>query len=244
FKNNHKEFIIAIAGKSITKRSLEAQKTRKKIFDSAISLFKKHGYDTVTISDITSMAGVSKGNFYHYFESKDAVLIEQFRQIDSYYDKEMKEHPPTASVSDRALDFIYTVCDYCENVMGIDMTKIVYMNQINIGEKARILIDQNRKIYKIFTKLVRQGQEKGEFTKDLTCEDIVELLVSFTRSILYEWCLYDGRIDMKDRVRRYLSIVLNGLRDAESGGAAKTAKSRSTPRKKLPVYLIQNNADS
>jgi len=159
------------------------------------------------------LAGVSKGNFYHYFESKDAVLIEQFRQIDSYYDKEMKEHPPTASASDRALDFIYTVYDYCENVMGIDMTKIVYMNQISIGEKARILVDPNRKIYKIFTKIVQQGQEKGEFTNDIKCEDTIAIFASFARSMLYEWCLYDGRIDMKDWARRHLSVLLNGLRN-------------------------------
>jgi AcrR family transcriptional regulator len=44
------------------------------ILDCARRLFFSRGYENTTVNDIIEAAGVSKGAFYHYFESKDALL--------------------------------------------------------------------------------------------------------------------------------------------------------------------------
>ncbi|MEX2695939.1 TetR/AcrR family transcriptional regulator [Rhizobium mongolense] len=44
------------------------------LLDCAQRLFFAHGYDHTTINDIIREAGVSKGAFYHYFPSKEALL--------------------------------------------------------------------------------------------------------------------------------------------------------------------------
>lgn len=44
------------------------------LLDCAQRLFFERGYDNTTVNDIIREAGVSKGAFYHYFESKDALL--------------------------------------------------------------------------------------------------------------------------------------------------------------------------
>ena len=60
---------MSIAKKNITQRTLNALETKNKIFETAIKLFKKYGYDKVTIEDITKQAKVSKGNFYTHFKT-------------------------------------------------------------------------------------------------------------------------------------------------------------------------------
>jgi AcrR family transcriptional regulator len=44
------------------------------LLDCAQRLFFAHGYDNTTVNDIIREAGLSKGAFYHYFDSKAALL--------------------------------------------------------------------------------------------------------------------------------------------------------------------------
>lgn len=44
------------------------------LLDCAQRLFFSRGYDNTTVNDIINEAGLSKGAFYHYFDSKSALL--------------------------------------------------------------------------------------------------------------------------------------------------------------------------
>jgi AcrR family transcriptional regulator len=47
---------------------------RAELLDCAQSLFLARGYDNASLNDIIAEAGVSKGAFYHYYPSKEALL--------------------------------------------------------------------------------------------------------------------------------------------------------------------------
>src|SRR6185503_2936174 len=47
---------------------------RNEILDAAIQLVYSKGYEKMTIQDILDQLQISKGAFYHYFDSKVAVL--------------------------------------------------------------------------------------------------------------------------------------------------------------------------
>ena len=47
---------------------------RAQILDAAEQLFFEKGYDRTSVQDILDALGMSKGGFYHYFDSKEAVL--------------------------------------------------------------------------------------------------------------------------------------------------------------------------
>ena len=47
---------------------------RAEILDAAQSLMYRKGFDLLTIKDIIDVVKISKGAFYHYFESKEAVF--------------------------------------------------------------------------------------------------------------------------------------------------------------------------
>jgi TetR/AcrR family transcriptional repressor of nem operon len=54
--------------------------TKLRILNASKTLFSSHGYESTTIDDIITAAGVTKGAFYHYFKSKEhlcEVIIEQ-----------------------------------------------------------------------------------------------------------------------------------------------------------------------
>jgi len=47
---------------------------REALLDQAQALFLTRGYDRASLNDVIAAAGVSKGAFYHYFASKEALL--------------------------------------------------------------------------------------------------------------------------------------------------------------------------
>lgn len=50
-----------------------AESTRAKLIEAAIGLFRQVGFLAATVDDVCSAAGVSKGAFFHHFESKEAL---------------------------------------------------------------------------------------------------------------------------------------------------------------------------
>lgn len=48
--------------------------TREHIIDAADQLFYQQGYDHTSFADISGAVKISRGNFYHHFKTKDAIL--------------------------------------------------------------------------------------------------------------------------------------------------------------------------
>ncbi len=46
----------------------------------ALRLWSEQGFDQTSVAAIAKQAGISKGTFYLYFESKDALLLDVFRR--------------------------------------------------------------------------------------------------------------------------------------------------------------------
>jgi AcrR family transcriptional regulator len=49
---------------------------KKKIVESARRLFNRHGFDNISVDQIMSGAGLTRGGFYSYFESKSELYAE------------------------------------------------------------------------------------------------------------------------------------------------------------------------
>ena len=49
--------------------------TRARLVDAAAAVFAEYGYNAARISDMVRLAGISQGNFYRHFQSKDEILL-------------------------------------------------------------------------------------------------------------------------------------------------------------------------
>jgi AcrR family transcriptional regulator len=66
-----------VAAPELTPR---ARQTRAAIVDAALALFRERGFEAATMREIASRAGVSTGNAYYYFGSKEE-LIQEFYAV-------------------------------------------------------------------------------------------------------------------------------------------------------------------
>ena len=67
----------------------KAARTRATIIDTALRLFRERGYEATTMRAIAAEAGVSVGNAYYYFSSKEHL-------IQAFYDRTQVEHAQAA----------------------------------------------------------------------------------------------------------------------------------------------------
>ncbi|MCK5890928.1 TetR family transcriptional regulator [Aeromicrobium sp.] len=58
-----------------------AAETRELLADTALRLFREHGFDATTMRRIAAEAGVSIGNAYHHFAGKDELVQELYVRI-------------------------------------------------------------------------------------------------------------------------------------------------------------------
>jgi AcrR family transcriptional regulator len=56
-------------------RERKRQQTLRRITDAGICLFIDKGIDATTLDEIAAMAGISRRTFFHYFKSKDDILL-------------------------------------------------------------------------------------------------------------------------------------------------------------------------
>lgn len=71
------------------KSTPKSEQTRALILETAMRLFQERGYDKTTMRAIAAEAGVSVGNAYYYFESKEYL-------IQGFYDRTSHEHATVA----------------------------------------------------------------------------------------------------------------------------------------------------
>ena len=66
-----------------------AAQTRSAIVTAALRLFRENGYDATTMRAVAAAAGVSTGNAYYYFGSKEELIRE-------FYERSQAEHAAAA----------------------------------------------------------------------------------------------------------------------------------------------------
>ncbi len=52
----------------------------QKLLEAALSLIREKGYEATTVDELCARAGVTKGAFFHHFESKEALAVAAARR--------------------------------------------------------------------------------------------------------------------------------------------------------------------
>ena len=70
---------------------LDKETKKENILKIALKLFSTNGFYSTTIPDIAKAVGMSVGNFYNYFKSKDILAKELIMYISEYIGKNIRE---------------------------------------------------------------------------------------------------------------------------------------------------------
>jgi AcrR family transcriptional regulator len=196
-------------------RKMQAAETKKKIYNNAVLLFNKYGFENVSVDSIVEKAGISKGGFYVHFDSKDAILTEMINEyvnkLDLSYKSFMESLSNSANTSDIILCLIDEIADTIDKI-GYDMIKLAYRIHIERNNKNDELLSYDRDIYRIFSTLIQNGIKQGELKCDLSADIVSDQFVIVLRGFIYEWCIKYPNFNLKNNLRRYFELLFSGIK--------------------------------
>jgi AcrR family transcriptional regulator len=153
-----------------------SEETHAKIMESAIKLFSNRGFNAASVDDICTEAGVSKGAFYHHFESKQALflaLLDGWLQtIDGAIEASKdKTAPETFMQMTEAFPYLFESAGE-----GLPMFLEFWLQASRDKKIWEASIAPYRRYHKYFTTLIKKGVDEGSFVEvdpELTSRMIV-----------------------------------------------------------------------
>ena len=198
---------------SLTTRQKKALETREKLLKTSLELFNKHGFEHVSIDQITKACHVSKGTFYTHFPSKYDVILEKFKELDSFYSTVEKTINHSLPASEKILILYEEQMNYLTNVVGKDLLRTVYTAAMtNHVEQEHYLISPQRKIFQIINSYIEEGIQQGEFRADLQITQMQAIIQRCMRANVYDWLIHNENFDLATQMAQFTAIVLDGMK--------------------------------
>ena len=159
-------------------------KTKKAIFNAAIKVFSIEGYDSATVEEIASEAGVAKGTLYYNFQGKEEI----FKFV---IDEGMK------LIKNEVLDAIKDIDDPLEKLKISAKVQLRYV--YNNKEFFRVIMsqiwgDKNRhqEMRQVIRRLVNINSNRiNDITKGKADKDVLEVLGCCFIGVLFSSALYE-----------------------------------------------------
>jgi TetR/AcrR family transcriptional regulator, transcriptional repressor for nem operon len=95
--------------------------TQKEIIIKSIQVFRQKGYYRTTMNDLAKEAGLTKGSFYHYFSSKEEVMLKALQATYLWFENKIFIHAYDKSKSKKErlqLMSAVTYKAFTENIGG------------------------------------------------------------------------------------------------------------------------------
>ncbi len=189
----------------------KGERTKRHLYRCAIELFKKNGYQNVSVDEIVKKAGTAKGTFYVHYDSKAAVIAQMLQEYDDYYDSIEENLSPALPVTERLEVFIRSSCRFTEEVVGLDMIRVLYTTQLASGQLEQDALRRDRTLYRIILGLLDEGRRTGIFRADQSVDQMGEWLIRCLRGTFYEWTMREGAFDLSEECIRFVRAFCVGL---------------------------------
>ncbi len=191
--------------KKPTKRDLQAMETRGKIFDTAFKLITEKGFENVTVEEIAKESGVAKGLFYHYFSSKDDIVVETYIIIDKSFSDFYAQSAPHCNSIEKIF-LANTFQARHATMLGVDFVRQIYKSQLYAG--TAYFVSKERPFYVILLDSIRLAQQDGSIRSDISADMLTKILLSCGRGVIYDWCLQNGAFDLEERMTIQFNLII------------------------------------
>ncbi|OUR96038.1 hypothetical protein A9Q86_16280 [Flavobacteriales bacterium 33_180_T64] len=152
------------------------------LLDKGIELLWSKGYNATSVNDIVKIAGVPKGSFYFYFESKEDFVV---KAIEKYFDDHFtpaKEILLNKSVSpkQRLLNFHEFRYNILKNEMDCKMGCLACNLGNEMAEHSeairKSILNKEQFVLALITEVIQEAQDLGEINNLMAAADIAAFI--------------------------------------------------------------------
>lgn len=149
---------------------LPPEKRREAILSAALSAFSDLGYTQATLNDVADRLGVTKGCLYHYFESKEQLLVELIQDRIGSAVSAAQELPTAGRSRDEVLRaLIERMWRYFQEPDQAEVAILAMTELPKVPEGGRLLFDE---VVSRSRQSLRSLLEQGHQCEDISEEEI------------------------------------------------------------------------
>ncbi len=154
---------------------------KEHLLDSGIDVMKGQGYNGTSVKDIVDAAGVPKGSFYNYFDSKEAFAIEAIEKMaaQSLEDGQRQLSNSAMAPLDRLHGFFAGNIDQCCDdkfkvgcFLG-NMCQEMADNSEQIRLKIKYVL---RKHTQMIAAVLEEAKQQGEISTSMDSNTVAEFV--------------------------------------------------------------------
>jgi len=192
-----------------TRRERKKRETRERIFNAAINLFKKNGFDGTTIDMISEEADVARGTIFLHFPSKEAILAnwsyERLQEVEERRDEWDYGDDCKAKVLR-----IYKIMNEV-NTSNFDFIKVVVESSMRHHKVLETEKNAYFELRQLFADLIEEAQEKKQLKSKFNPLVAANMLENIYYNALYDWVRSEGAWALEEIMEEKVSIVFEGL---------------------------------
>lgn len=193
-------------------RNEKATITKNRLYIKAIDLIREKGYVNVLIEDITQSAGVAKGTFYYYFDSKEQILTYTFKYLDNHYKNALilaKKQSTYHAMIETFIRESYENIEKTGKEIGIAINTNICKNEIK-----EAFLDKNRNLYKALEYIFQIGIKNGYISDRHDQSFYIEKTIIMLWGIEYYWVLLPAdQRKLPDIAMECVDSLLHGFTD-------------------------------
>ncbi len=187
-----------------------SEETRSRILEAAVKQFAVNGYGKASVDNICEQAGVSKGAFYHHFQTKQDVflaLLDGWLQIFDQAVEASKDQTVPETFQQMTNYFPYIFESASDNLPMF----LEFLLQASRDDKVwQASIAPYRRYHKHFASLIKKGIAEGSFV-EVNPDLAARLIVSAAMGLLLQ-SLLDPQGAKWDKVaRETVQLMMNSL---------------------------------
>ncbi len=183
---------------------------RSQLLEVALELFAKRGYHATTVADIIERAGVARGTFYNYFDSKRQLFSTLLDELLTASTAGIRTI--TTDGSDVHAQVLANISGLCRSLMNnLPMVKLMLEQAVGLDAEAN---EQLQQFYdRILTRLqkaVLDGQKLG-IVRAGDVPVMATCMLGMIKEALYQQILGTRTLDADTLVREIFAIIATGI---------------------------------
>jgi AcrR family transcriptional regulator len=192
---------------------------RTQIVAAARKSFSRKGYDAATVDDIAEAAGVSKGLIYHYFRSKEDILVATAEAwVDTFeeYMSRLAMAGDTASSKLRAVQRLHME----ETIREWDFVLVqaeFWSELLRRPEIARRYARMFRNARSLLATIIEQGIADGEF-RPVAAKEVASLMMAMIDGLTLQRLADKRAFSWRSASVAMDDLLFNGLLGREDKG--------------------------
>ena len=191
-----------------SRRVRKKERTRGEIYDAAMNLFARHGYESVTVEMICEAADVARSTFFIHYPAKAALIGEFSRRLSHDFVIGL-EHAGRTSAAE---ELVALVQEIGRRIEAQRQSMLAMIREFILTPAAiEHTRDRERALPDLIEGIVRRGQRSGEFSSRIHPRLATAAILSIASSILSGWVFEDRDIAPGEILRQYLETIFQGL---------------------------------